>query len=221
MTLVIRTVAPRTTAAEDLMVEIPRTKLAVAPTEVPAYAETSTERARNDRHGATLDRLDHVGRQVVEVDELRFVKVRRKRGTPTDTREKIEVVQGRYERALVFGRERAVDPVQEIVGSDAHTLPSVADGGVDRRHRDRDQASDDRPPLRKQAIGKRERAAVTAEYDDTRRSLGYPLAATDSRYRWRLRGGPAEFARASARARAVSRLVRHAILASTEPRRIL
>ncbi len=86
-----------------------------------------------------------------------------------------------------------------------------------------ESGSDAAPFVGMQVVDDGESAAVCAEDEDLCLGLRFygAIVAGAARYSCRLRGGPALLVSASASARAVSRLVKHAMLASTAARRIL
>ena len=161
---------------------------------------------------------------VFDVEDAALVDTLGQRCVPSDASEQLDVAHRRDERALVFRRKRAIDPIEKTGKRDAGVLPRIADRDAGRRPRNRDQSRGDGAALGSKTVDDGERAPVSAQDENARllAQLENQIGARARlRYSCRLRGGPAVLARASTRAAAVSRLVKHAIPASTAARRIL
>ena len=117
---------------------------------------------------------------------------------------------------FVLGRERAIDPIGNAVGRNADILTAVAHANTARRPCQRNQSGRDDAGCLTRSVAARKLLAPASVL-----ALPPRIKTRGSRYSCRLRGGPALLASASASARAVSKLVKHAMLASTAARRIL
>ena len=105
---------------------------------------------------------------VFDVEHGLIAQRRREFGVPLHAREQLDVAHRRDERALVFGREGAIDPFEQIRERDADVLPRVADDDTDRRPRKRNQTRGDRAALGAKTIDETQRTAAAAQDEDVR-----------------------------------------------------
>src|ERR1700682_1917693 len=102
---------------------IPRAELPFVPDEMIADARAATDRALHERFGRMRDAVEDVFGDVFGIEQHLVVETFGWFGVPTRAHEHFEVAQRADERALVFGRERLVDPTGEVVGGDVNALP--------------------------------------------------------------------------------------------------
>ena len=229
MSRLVRSLAPRPALAEDLIVIVPSAELLFFPNKLVANAELAAGRARRELFSRVRECLRDVVGQIFEIEQRAFVERFGKGRLPCDAHQQFDVAQRSDKRQLVFGGKRPVDPIRNAVERNADLLARRSGDDAGRRRGKRNQrCGNDGSGLfaarnGTETIGDGKRAAITAQCEDCGRAgvVYEPATVSALRYSWRLRGGPALLARASASALAVSKLVKHTMLASTAARRIL
>jgi hypothetical protein len=223
MALRVNALMPRAAPPESLGMIIPGAELLFFPYELIGNAEPPASSTLHERGLGASQRVGKVLRKVFNVKHAAVVNAFWERRIPADANEQLQVAQGSDECVLVLGWKGPVDPLEQPRERDGELLSAVADGDAERRRGERNQVCGDGRRRRGETVGNCQRAPIAAEDDNARPGQWFydPIVARALRYSCRLRGGPALLASASASARAVSKLVKHAILASTAARRIL
>ena len=139
--LLVRLGVPRTAFSEHGRVVVPRAQAALVPHEVVAHARAAADRALDERFGRMRERVEHIVRQIVGIDERTFGQLGRDRSAPADAREHLQVAHRRHERALVVGCKGRIAPRREVVGRNVDALPVLAQHDADRRPRERHEPS--------------------------------------------------------------------------------
>jgi len=133
MALLIIALVPRTSFAENLRVVVPRAQRPLFPDEIIPHAEPAASGALHEDAAGAKESIGQILRKILEIEHVALVEVSRQRGTPADSSEQLEIAHRSYESVLVFGRKRAVDPIEEACQRQRCVLRLLADYEPERR----------------------------------------------------------------------------------------